>query len=180
MRLLQRRRRDNRVADGEELARVIEPLALPRLAHDRQRLVEARLALAVRNAEPVIGARAAATADAEIEAALAQMIDRRDLLRDTQRVRERQHDDGHADADARGARGHERREVHRRRLHGAPRIEVDFAEPHAVEAPRLARLRQLQRLGERGGLAGPPAPFLHEDADLHGSPPVAPTIPCFG
>src|SRR5204863_234634 len=45
---------------------------------------------------------------------------------------------------------------------------------------RIAYLRQLQRLGERGGLAGAAAPLLHEDVDVHEYPPVAPTIPRFG
>src|SRR5438105_4211360 len=180
MRLLQRRRRDHRIAHGEELALVVEALALPRLTHDGQRLFEARLTLAVRDAEAVVRARAAAAADAEVEAALAQLIDRGDFFGDTEGMRERQHDHGHADPNPVGSGGHEGREIHRRGLHRAPRVEVDLTEPHAVEAPRFAGLRQLQRLGERGGLAGAPAPLLHEDADVHEYPPVAPTIPRFG
>ena len=52
-----------------ELALVGEGLALPRLAEDRQRLLEARLALPVRDAERVVGRRGAAATDAEVEAA---------------------------------------------------------------------------------------------------------------
>src|SRR5207247_7131900 len=80
VRLLDRRRRDHGVAHREELALVVEALALPCLAHDGQRLLEARLALTVRDAESVVGARAAATADTQVEAPLAQVIDRRDLF----------------------------------------------------------------------------------------------------
>src|SRR5439155_25850215 len=106
---------------------------LPPLAHVSHQHLYDHLSHAELDAEPVVGARAAATADTQVETALAQVIDRRDLFGDPQRMRERQDDDGHADPHARGARGHEGGEVHRCGLHRAPRVEVDLAEPHAVE-----------------------------------------------
>ena len=80
VRELVRPRRHHRVRDPVEPALVGEGLALPRLAEDRQRLLEARLALPVRDAEGVVGRRGAAATDAEVEAAAAEMVDGRDLL----------------------------------------------------------------------------------------------------
>src|SRR5262249_6394716 len=80
IRLLHGRRRHDGILHREELALVAKALALPRLAHDGQRLLEARGALTVGNAEPIVRARAAAAADAEVEAALAQVIDGRDFF----------------------------------------------------------------------------------------------------
>src|SRR5215468_5978153 len=74
VRLLHGRGGHDGVLHGEEPALVAEALALPRLAHDREGLFEARGALTVRNAQPVVRTRAAAAAHAEIEAALAEVI----------------------------------------------------------------------------------------------------------
>lgn len=87
MRHLDRPRRHRRVLESVELALVAERLALPGLLEDRQRLFEARLALPVRDVEHVVRARRAAAPDAEVEAAAAEVIDRRHLFRDAQRVR---------------------------------------------------------------------------------------------
>src|SRR5262249_57312304 len=50
----------------------------------------------------------------------------------------------------------------------ARRVEVNLAEPDAIESPAVGGFAQLERLGERRGLAGAAAPLLHEDPDLHG------------
>ena len=143
VRQLVRPRSHHGVRDPVEPALIGEGLALPRFAEDRQRLLEARLALPVRDAERVVGRRGAATADAEVEAALAEMVDGRDLLGDAQGMDQRQHRHGHADAHARRPGGQEARQRHRRRLHGPDGGEVDLAQPHAVEPPGLRRFRQL-------------------------------------
>ena len=83
-------------SDAIELALVAERLARPRLPEDVERLAEARLALAVLDAVDVVGAHDAAAADPELEAALADVIERGDLLGDAQRMVQRQHLHGRA------------------------------------------------------------------------------------
>src|SRR5437867_12534806 len=83
--------RDGRVLEAIELARVPEGIALPRLENDLERFAETRLTLAVGDAVDVVGAGNAAAADPELEAALADVIERRHLFGDAQRMAERQH-----------------------------------------------------------------------------------------
>jgi hypothetical protein len=167
MRHLDRPRRHRRVLESVELALVAERLALPGLLEDRQRLFEARLALPVRNVEHIVRARRAAAPDAEVEAAAAEMIDRRHLFRDPQRVRQRQHGDGSPDPDAPRAGGQEAGQCDRRRLHGPRGIEVDLAQPDAVQSPRLGGVGQLERLLESRRLARLAAALLDEDPEVH-------------
>src|SRR6185503_18677073 len=72
-------RRDGDVGELVELPRVAEGLALPRRENDVERLEEACLALLVGHAERVVRSRAAAAADAEVEAALTELVERGDL-----------------------------------------------------------------------------------------------------
>jgi hypothetical protein len=174
---LDRPRRHRRVLEAVELALVAERLALPRLLEDRECFLEARLALAVWDVEHVVGARRAAPADAEVEASTAEVIDGRHLLGDAQGIRQRQHADRGADADAMRARGHEAGERDWRRLHGARRVEVNLAEPDAVEPPPLGGVGQLECFLEGGGFARLPAALLDEDAELHAISSPAPCAP---
>src|SRR5258705_10232380 len=105
MRLLVRTRRHHRILELVEVALVAEGLALPGLADDGEGLAEARLALAVRDAQDVVGARRSAAADAHVEAALAELIDGGRLLRDAQGMAQRQDLHRGAHPDAAGAAG---------------------------------------------------------------------------
>jgi len=169
MRRLVRARRHHDVLEPVELALEAERLTLPRLADDLEGLDEARLALGVWDAERVVGARGAAAPDAEVEAALAEVVDGRDVLGDPQGVAQRQDLNGRAHAHASGPGGDEAGERDRRRLHRAGRVEVDLAEPHAVEPPCLRRVGQLARLTKGVGLAGALASLLDEDPEVHGA-----------
>src|SRR2546428_13943938 len=81
MRHLIRPRRDRRALESIELAVVAERLALPGLPDDLERLAKARLTLAVGDSVDVIRARDAAAADPELQAAPADVIERRPLFR---------------------------------------------------------------------------------------------------
>ncbi len=105
MRPLERLGREAHVLAGEELALVGERSLGPGALDERQRLGKARLALGVGDAVGVVGARQAAAADAEDEAAAADLIDGRRLLGHAHGMPERQDLDGSADADAAGAGG---------------------------------------------------------------------------
>jgi len=95
------------------------------------------------------------------------MVHGGDFFRDTQRVRQRQHRDRGADANATRSRGHEAGERDRRGLDGTPGVEVDLAEPDAVESPGLGSIGELERFLKRGRLAGVAPPLLDEDPELH-------------
>ena len=167
MRALVRRGRHRAGLHAEELAVVLEALALPRLADDGQRLREARLALAVGHAEHVVGARRAAATHAELEAALAHVIERRHVLGNAQRMVERQQVHGGADAEPPRAAGDGGGHDQRRGEHGARDVEVDLAQPDPVETPGLRRLHELERVLEGAGRGAAGARFLEEDPDVH-------------
>src|ERR1700730_14315320 len=173
MRLLIRTRRDGGVLEAVELAVVAERLALPGFLDDLERLAKARLALAIGNAEDIVGARGSAAPDPELEAALAQMIDGGGFLRDAQRVVEGQDIHRRADVEALGAAGDGGGHGDRRGDDGAGRVEVDLPEPHAVEAESLGRVRGLEGLAKRVSLTQPGPGFFEEDAEVHGGGRVA-------
>src|SRR2546430_14751484 len=56
-----------------------------------------------------------------------------------------------------------------RRDDRAGRIEVDLAEPHAIDAPRLRRLGNREDIPERARLVHPVAHLLDEDPEVHDS-----------
>ena len=103
MRHLVRPRRDRRALESIELALVVERLALPGLPDDLERLAKARLTLAVGDAVDVVRARDAAAADPELQAALADVIERRDLLGDAQGMIQWKHGHGRPHSKAPGA-----------------------------------------------------------------------------
>ena len=87
----------------------------PGLADDIEAFGEAVLALFIRDAVGVVGAREGAAADPEDKSAAADLVDRRGLLGEPQRMTERQDLHGGADLDAVGARGDRARHGQRRR-----------------------------------------------------------------
>ena len=78
-----------RLLELVELPVIAEGLSLPRLAQDGEALLEAGLALAVGDAEHVVGARGAAAPYPHLEASLAELIERGGFLGDAQRVPQR-------------------------------------------------------------------------------------------
>src|SRR5215510_4508170 len=169
MRNLIRPGRDRRVLEAVELALVAERLALPRLADDLERLAEARLALAVGDPVDIVGARDAAAADPELDAAFADVIERRHLLGDPQRMAQRKHRDGgthaHPPRPGRDRAG----DLQRGRDDRAGRVEVDLAEPHAIDTPGLGRLGDREDVPERAHLVHSTPHLLDEDPEVHGS-----------
>ena len=106
MRLLRRRRLDHDVLEMPEAAVVREALARgPRLRHHRNGLLEARLGLVRRDRKTLELAVAVALADAEIEAAAGDQIERRRLLGEQYRIVPRQHDHRRAEPQRLGAHG---------------------------------------------------------------------------
>src|SRR3990172_6574361 len=173
MRLLVRARRDGRGLEAVERARVAERLALPGFLDDRERLAEAGLALAVGNAEDVVGARGFAAPDPELEASLAEVVHGGDVLGDAERVVQRQDLHRRPDADPLGAGGDRGGHRDRRGEHGAARVEVDLAQPHAVEPQGLGGVHGLEAFAERVGLADSGPQLLDEDAEVHRGARVA-------
>ena len=109
--------------------------------------------------------------DAEDQPALADMVDGRGLLGEPERVAERQHLHRRADLDALGASGYRRRDGERGREDGLPGGDVQFGQPHDVEAPGLGGIDLGEGLGEcaRLRLTGRTLKLV-EDAELHPEP----------
>ncbi len=147
-RLLQGHGRQPDVLVGEVLARVAEAFLGEGTLQDLQRLGEAFAALAIVNAVGLVGVGEARAADAEDQAAFAELVDGGDLLgRDAA--------DGRAAAPARPCRSSCARCVGRwwRRSSSARRApsvraRVQLGEPHRVEAPRFGSIDLGQRVGE--------------------------------
>ena len=125
------------------------------------------MALAVGHAIDVVGADDAAAADAELEAAPADVIDGRDLFGDAQGVVQRKDLNRRPDAQALGPGGDGAGDEERGGDHRANGIEVDLPQPDAVDAPGLGRVRQLERLLEGLALTRPAAHLLDEDPEVH-------------
>ena len=113
------------------------------------------LALGIGHAVGLVGLRHPAAPDAEDQPAVAELVDRRRLLGQPQRMAQRQHLDGDADLDAPGARGDRAGDAERRRQQRAPRLEMQLGQPHHVEPPALGRVDLRHRLVERLALAPP-------------------------
>ena len=118
-------------------------------------LAKPGLALGVGDAVGRVGLRHAAAPDAEDQPAVAQLVDRRRLLGQPQRMAQRQDLHGDADLDPFGARGDGAGNAERRRQQRAPRLEMQFGQPHHVEPEPLGGVDLVHRLVE--GLALGPA-----------------------
>ncbi len=106
MRLLRRRRLDHDVVELPEFSAVREALARrERLGHHLDRFLEPRLGLLRWNAEAGELVVPVALADAEIEPAAGDQIERRRLLGQQHRIVPGQHDDGGAKPQRGGAHG---------------------------------------------------------------------------
>src|SRR5205085_4829875 len=113
---------------------------------DVEDLGEAVAALLIGHLVGVIGADDATAPDAEDQPTMADLVDRRGLLGKAQRVAERQHLHGDADLHSTGAGGDRAGDRERRRQISALRREMDFGQPHDVEAPTLGGVDLRHRL----------------------------------
>src|ERR1700730_3136208 len=167
MRILIGARRHRGVVDAVELALVAEGRALPGLPDDLEPFAKAGLALGVRHAVGVIRAHDAAAADAELEAALADVVDGRDFLGDAQGVVQGKDLDGCAHADSPRAGGDGARHLERGGDHRARRGEMDLAEPDTVDSPGLGPVGLLEDVPERRDLIRSVTDLLDKDPEMH-------------
>ena len=175
VRLLPRARAEQRIAHPVKLALEAEPPPLPRPAHDLEALVEPALALRVGNGVALVEPGEPASPDPEVDPPAAHVVEGRDLLRDAERMVEREHVHREADPDAAGTARDRGRQGDRRREHRAVGHEVKLREPGRIEAPRIRRFGEGEALPERVRLAAARAGReLHEHAELHEVPLIVP------
>src|SRR5206468_7960491 len=93
-------RHHREIVEREVFSGVREAVLRPRLQDDVERFLEALAALVVADAVARVGAGKAAAPDAEVEATLADLIDRGGFLGGADGVTERKHADAGADAQA--------------------------------------------------------------------------------
>ena len=109
-----------------------------------------------------------AAPDADLHAAVAQVIEDADLFGETQRRIERQEIDQRSEPDALG-RARDRGEVKPGNRHEIERRRVVLGDMEAVEARVLDRLGEGQALVKRGGDRPVRALDVIEESDLHGA-----------
>ena len=137
MRLLRRRRLDDDVLEMPEAAAVRKALALGEGArHHLDRLLEARLGLLRRDLKALEFAVPVALADAEIEAAAGNQIERRRLFGEQHRIVPGQHHHRRTEPQRLGAHG-ERHQQHQRRRDLVPAGEVMLDQKARLKAERL-------------------------------------------
>ena len=170
MRALLRRRLDENVIERPEAAAVGEALrGRPRFGDDVERFVEARLRFLGRNAESGELGVAVALADAEIEPAVRQQIERGRLFRKDHGVVPRQHHHGRAEPQRSRARRKPRQKRQRRR-NLVPAGKVMLHEEGAVEAEGLGLDVELNEVVEalaHGGAGRAARLSPAEDAEPH-------------
>src|SRR5215469_15202740 len=128
----------------------------PRALQDLQRLGKAFAALAVGDAISLVSARKAAASNTENQPALADLVDRRCLFGEPQRVAERQYLNAGPDLHVLGAGGDGAGEGQRCRAYRPFRVDMDFRQPHRVESPALGGV-DLFEGGGKGLLVGHPS-----------------------
>src|SRR5262249_10605181 len=84
-----------------------------------------------------------------------------------------------SDANAARARGDEARQRDRIGVHRARWIEMDLAEPHAVEPAGFGGVGEVDRFLERRDLAQAGPSLLEEDAEVHGPQPQSRRLASF-
>ena len=173
-RLLIGPRRRLHIVEAVILALVGKRLLGPCLLEDFERLGEALAAFAIGHAIGFVSAREAAAPDPEDEPATADLVDRRDLFGQPQRVTQRQYLHRGADLHALCARGDRARHRQRRRQYRALRRDVDLGQPHRIETPALGGVDLLE--GGREGLlvggSGRPLKLVeHAEFERHPFPP---------
>src|SRR6266436_3666646 len=125
---------------------------------------------AARHAEGLVGARRPAATDAEIEAPLAQVVERADFAGETKGMVEREQLNGRARAQTPRPPHNPARHQQWARQHGTRRIKEHLRQPHHVEPPRLRGICHLQHLAERAALIDPSPRLLKKHAEVHQAP----------
>src|SRR5262249_13311336 len=152
---------------------VREPLLRPGLPENLERLDEAVAALAVGYVEALVVARQSAPADAELEAALGDVVDSGDVLSQTEGRAERQDLDGNPDLDAPRAGCQGRGDDERGGKDRAILLEVDLGQPYGIKAEVLGRLHLGQGFVEcRGVRDARRARKLRKQAEFHPTLPI--------
>ena len=168
VRLLVGRRCDGGVLHRIVVALVGELLAFPCLQNDLQRFGEPFLAFVIGDAEYIVGTGKSAAADAELEAALANVIDSGHFLGYAKWVAQGQHVHGHAHPQPLGAGCYRCRHDDGRREHRPGRVEVQFGQPDAVQTHLFRRVDHSEALlkclgfGDASSIAK-----FHECAKVH-------------
>ena len=116
-----------------------------RIAQGREILRENLTPLRAVEAEGCERRRIATGADAEFQPAVGQKVEHGRVLRDTDRLFERQRDDAGAEADGRRARGHMREEHQRRRQSTFGFVEMVLGDPCRVEPAAFGMSDLLRR-----------------------------------
>src|SRR6266849_4500364 len=170
-------RRQLDVVEAVILAFVRKAVPGPRLLQDFERLGKALAALAIGHAIGLVGARKSAPPDPEDEPAMADLIDRRGLFGEPQRVAQRQDLNRGADLHALGACGDRAGQGQRGGAHRAFRRDMDLGQPHRIETPALGGIDLLE--GDRKRvLVGHPGGALklveHAELERHNLPPSSP------
>ena len=122
-------------------------LGLPQFAHDFEAFVENPLVVLERHPERQIFAPVIAAAGGEIDAAVAEQIERRPLLGDPDRIVQRQHRDGGSEPDMLGARG----DIGEHQIgtgQHAERIEMMLADPGRMHAELVGIQRFVGDVGD--------------------------------
>src|SRR5262249_47066666 len=151
MRLLDRPREHGRLGNGEELSLIAERLTAERLQDHIDGLFPPVAALLELETEALELVVLVAAAEADVDAAAGQQIERRDSLREAGRVGRGDTDARRADAQPRRLRRDVGRELHRAR-EVAVRREVMLGEPDVAKAVSFGGLRDVE--GARVDLRG--------------------------
>src|SRR5271157_4288452 len=152
MRLLRRWWLDHDIFEAPEPAAMREPVALgPGTDHQAEGFVKTRFGLLGRDLKALEFAVAIAFANAEIEPAAGNQIERRRLFREQHRVVPRQHHHRRTKPQSRGAHG-ERGQQHQRRRDLVPAAEMMFDQKTRDETKPLSRDIEVEIVAE--ALAG--------------------------
>ena len=165
------------VVEAVILAFVRKAVFGPRPLQDFERLGKALAALAIGHAIGFVGPRETAAPDPENQPAMADLVDRRDLFGEAQRMAQRQYLDPGADLDPLGARRDRARQGQRGGAHRAFRRDVDLGQPHRIEPPALGRVDLLEGDPESVLLGHPGGPLKlvkHAELERHRLPPSCP------
>src|SRR5262249_18018600 len=124
----------------------------------------------VRDAVGLVGAGKAATADAEEQPSVADVVDGRGLFGKPQRLAQRQDLKPRADLDVFGTRGNRARDGHWHRAHLALGSHMDLRQPDSVETPALGGVDLFKGSGKCLGLSLPRASLKlvkHAEFETH-------------
>ena len=127
----------------------------PRPLDDVENLAKAVAAFGIRDPISLVGLRHPAAPDPKDQPAVAQLVDRRRLFGQPQRMAQRQYLDGDADLEAAGAGGDRAGDAERCRQHRPPRFEMELGQPHHIEPQPLGGIDLLHRLVKGLAFAAP-------------------------